>query len=354
MFREGSFLAIERRRAVPVLVVPVPEVGLQLPTPCAGCMEPAAYTVALERRGRGLLVPYCSSCRAAIARGVSFRLSAVVAALVLAVTWLLVLPRLWSTLSLAPYLLVVAGVAALPAILATVVGPAARQAQGGAATPAVWWSGPGQLACVTRGWAEELAALNQSHVEDGGRRLPPAPWLMLFAAPLLSLAVAPTAYAFFFPAVVVLNLSAGSAALFVDGHHLGLVESTSLESPSAGLRVRLAVGQRAIELRTLSEDRAVGAQRVQVEPGGQYLYAPASEGYCFWLEYDGYGREVREQRRVPLSADSEFWRLPERIDTWFASNPGSTGDVRSSGGTMLALRHARCERTGTDKPPADH
>lgn len=348
MFREGSRFAFERRQRVAVFVVLVPEVGLQLPTSCAACLQPAAHAVAEKHRERTVLVPYCAACRDALARTVSFRLAAVVAAVLLAVTWALVLPRLWPGLTPGAYTAVVAAVAALPGFLTLVIGPAARQ---GSSAPgrAAWWWGPNHLACVTRRWAGELASLNASEVQAAGRRWSPTPWLAVFGVPLLSAAVAPLAYAYLFPALIVLNLSAGPAALFVDGRELGLVDSTSLESPSAGLRVRVATGQHLLELRTLADDHPVAPRRVHVEPGGQYLYAPASEGVCFWLEYDAYGRRARERRRVPLSPDSEFWRLPARIDTWFADNPPAGADARSSGGTMLALRHAPCERTGRNR-----
>jgi hypothetical protein len=90
--------------------------------------------------------------------------------------------------------------------------------------------------------------------------------------------------------------------------------------------------------------RVVEEARVFVKSGARHLYAPASDGYCFWLERSFYGRsgpDVAERRA--LAGSVRFWVLPSDLDTWFSPNPEpSRADKRSSGGMLSALRQARC------------
>jgi hypothetical protein len=91
-------------------------------------------------------------------------------------------------------------------------------------------------------------------------------------------------------------------------------------------------------------DGVLVRREVTLSAGGNYLFAPASDDYCFWLETDFYGRNARPQHKQHLPAGQQFWSLPTHIDAWFGKNPDPGADRVSTGGEMTALRQDRCER----------
>jgi hypothetical protein len=60
------------------------------------------------------------------------------------------------------------------------------------------------------------------------------------------------------------------------------------------------------------------------------------------LEQDAYGKVDKPKSRYRPLPDGTFWTLPVEVDHWFAKNPDPSPDERSTGGTLTALRHARC------------
>jgi hypothetical protein len=125
-----------------------------------------------------------------------------------------------------------------------------------------------------------------------------------------------------------------------------------LESVNAGVRIPLSAGPHVIEARPEPMDVSApeGPFRVEVDvdAGGEYLFAPGAVGYCFWLERTAYGVRGGKSRVQPLGGKDGFFRLPAAVDTWFASNPEPNSDTVSTGGEMVAVRHGRC----SDKPGA--
>jgi len=82
---------------------------------------------------------------------------------------------------------------------------------------------------------------------------------------------------------------------------------------------------------------------VRLVSGAMHFYAPASNGYCFWLEHTHYGRAKSFENDIePLAGPSRFWVLARRVDTWFSPNPPATDDDRSTGGSLTALRQGPC------------
>jgi hypothetical protein len=205
---------------------------------------------------------------------------------------------------------------------------------------ALWWHGPSTLACTSAEWAAQLAKGGDGS-EKKRRQREPFPWA-LFSAPVLSFAVAPMLFSFQHPEMVVLNLGEAPFLVVVEGQTLARVPVTSLESRTAGVHLRLAAGRRQVEL--LSEQGQVLLRsELVLEAGRTHLYAPLSADHCFWLERDAYGQAPAPQARYrALPDETRFWTLPRDVDTWFAKNPDASSDHRSSGGTLLALRHARC------------
>ncbi|HEX6272717.1 MAG TPA: hypothetical protein VFZ53_06755, partial [Polyangiaceae bacterium] len=85
--------------------------------------------------------------------------------------------------------------------------------------------------------------------------------------------------------------------------------------------------------------------RVTVAAGREHLFAPASEGFCFWLESTGYGRSgERRAEREPLEGPPHFWALPNELGGWFAAAPeAAVAETRWTGGTVTVLRQAPCD-----------
>jgi hypothetical protein len=143
--------------------------------------------------------------------------------------------------------------------------------------------------------------------------------------------------------VRIVNLTDARLAVRVDGHLLALVDATSTENARAGVEVRVPSGQREF-LAESPGGQTVARAAVHVHGGREHLYAPGSDGYCFWLETTAYGRAAPPNPRVePLVGTGRFWVLPGHVDTWFDKNPDAPpGDRRTSGGALTALRQARC------------
>jgi hypothetical protein len=149
-------------------------------------------------------------------------------------------------------------------------------------------------------------------------------------------------YLWHHPQLRVLNLSGQPLWLVIDDARRVALAPSSAESPVSGLTLRLPRGSRRLAALDL-EGGVVATAQVELTSRHDHLYAPGSEGHCFWLELTGYGRE-RSRRVVSLSSPSRFWTLDTAVDTWFVPSPDPPGgDERSSGGTLTSLRHARCD-----------
>jgi hypothetical protein len=83
---------------------------------------------------------------------------------------------------------------------------------------------------------------------------------------------------------------------------------------------------------------------VRVEGGHPHLFAPGSEGYCFWLESAEYGRgRANEPLREPLEGTQHFWVLPPDLGGFFRPVPEQArAETRLTGGTVTVLRQAPC------------
>jgi hypothetical protein len=310
-----------------------------LPADCANCGATAGHCSKEQHRGKTLLVPYCTRCFLGLERERTRLFFAAVSSVFVAATLLLTLPRLWPSAGVVPYAAISTLSACVPVVIALFVErvAGAGQTSGGRA---VWWLGPHAIACTNEAWATALARRNEAASGAADAREPFA-WPLL-SGPVLALALAPLSFSFQHPVVVILNLGLEPFDVVVDGRPVAEVGVTSLESPASGVHVRLGAGVRHVEL--VSRTGAVLLQQdLELHAGRTHLYAPLSDEHCFWLERDSYGRvEPPEQRYRPLPEGTRFWTLPRDVDTWFHENPDPSTDDRSSGGTLVALRHARC------------
>lgn len=325
----------ERRKVTSVELASHP----RLPASCANCGETAGQSKKVERGEQQLLVPYCTRCFLSLEREATQRFAAVLSSAVVAVTLLVTAPRAWPLLGAGAYAGLVFGGALVPVLLALVIGRVPKSGQSTAGR-AVWWQGPRRVACTNETWASELGSKNDapSRVEQARE---PFVWPLL-SAPVLGLLLAPALFWFEHPEVVVLNLGPEPFVLVADGRAVASVPPTRLESPTAGVHLRLAAGPHQVELRS-EEGQPLQRAELRLSRGRTHLYAPFGEDHCFWLERDSYGKaEPPELRYRALPDDTRFWTLPRDIDTWFSKNPDPSSDHRSSGGTLVALRHARC------------
>jgi hypothetical protein len=336
---------------VDVRVVALSPEGVALPGHCACCGGTAdSSRVELrERDGASIIVPYCSDCQRHASAVSTRALAVALASSLLAVTLAAGLPLLGELPAVAYTLIVLAG-ALLP--LAAGVLWRRRPARGHRALGrAVWWLGTGELACVNPHFAAELAVTSGVALD---RRTLGEPVLSawVWVGVILALVTAPFFYVLYHPLVRVVDLTGRRLVVLLDGRAVASVDPTSAESPAAGVELRLPSGHHRLQARD-PNGRILSDTTVRIESGAQHLYAPGSDGYCFWLETTGYGRAGPPGPAIrPLSGARRFWVLPVDVDTWFAPNPApARGDDRSSGGVLTALRQARCADAPAEARP---
>lgn len=313
---------------------------LVLPLGCASCgavTSRAQLLVGPTRRE--LFVPYCSACLEQMGRAETVAVSVSLASGLLSLGLAFAFPVLWP---LAPLWLHATSTLALsvsPHMLAYALSKGRLGAS--SARPSVRFARESELSCDHRPFAEELATKNGLGLRcrrelrlAGGR----AAWL----APLFGVPLAVASYFWQHPTLRVLNSSGATLWLSVDGSEPVLVEASTIESPFAGASMRLPRGERTLTAKRASGE-LVARVKVVLDPGHDHLFAPGSDGECFWIESTGYGKE-RHNNILPLVSESRFWRLDMAIDTWFVPSPTAAADGRSTGGTLAALRHAPCER----------
>jgi hypothetical protein len=324
----------------PVLVVELGPVLPPLPSSCANCGADAGHSVKEASKEHTLLVPYCARCFQSLGREGTRQFAATLSSVLVALTLLLTLPRLWPTAGVVSYVAAVAVGAALPLLIGLLLRRTLESGQS-AVGRAVWWTSPHTLVCTSETWGQQLLVGTDAKASPA-RASEPWVWSRLMGV-TLGVALAPVMYTFQHPETVVLNLSETPFEVVLDGKSLTRVEVTSLESSSAGVRLRIASGRHSVVLRGLDGHELLKEELV-LTAGRTHLYAPLSPGYCFWLEADAYGKAKPQERYRPLPQEQRFWTLPVDVDTWFAQNPEPVRDERSSGGTLIALRHARCDQ----------
>lgn len=334
---------------------PKADAVLQLPNRCANCGEAAGASARLAPpfgvAGRALLIPYCSRCARTVEQSKTRSAIAVAASFLVGLVLLLGLPLMPGRFSMLTYGMVVTLGAALPLLEAWFASRRKRHEAGQTSAEAgVWWDKRGLLGS-NAAWMSELAELNQGVAQTLPRWQRPVNWQVALL-PATFAAVSPSVFQWLFPTLVVLNLSPTDFDLVVDGVTRGTVGVTSLESSSAGLRLPLGAGKHVLEARPRGDgvDTPPATYRVEValDAGDEYLFAPGSDGHCFWLERTVYGAADGKSRVQALGGKDGFFRLPSPVDTWFGANPQPNADRVSTGGEMVAIRQGRC----ADKPDA--
>lgn len=338
--RMRNRVRLNRRR--PAAVVE-PSVTAAIPRNCANCCAIAAQSRRETLAGRSLLIPYCSKCWEDIARDGTRQIAACVASALIVITLLLTLPWLLSGATWVGFAALVAVGGATPLLVAWSLARPLRDEQS-CSGRAAFWLRPGQLVCFNLDWAAELVGDDAESADAGRVQLRErtlAAWM--WAPVALGLLATPSLYTLNFPKLVVLNFGDTPVQLLVDDEAVGHVEPTSLESRSAGTRVRVSAGEHVVVALT-PEQVEVERRTLRLDAGGLHLLALGASGYCFWIERDHYGKQTSQPKSHQLlDPRRPFWRLPERVDSWFGPNASPSTDDRSSGGTMVALRHAPCD-----------
>lgn len=330
----------ERARRAGALVS-LPATGVLVPAGCACCGEPAARSaVARGRAGVELIVGYCDACIAHLGRESLRRLAAGVASGLIGFGLALALPFAPYPLSL-PALAASVFLASLAPLLVVVAWPRRAEPGHSADGAAVRFAGDERLLCANGRFATELARVNDAKVERvvfHEARLAP----ILFALPVGAVPVALATLVASSPLVRVVNLGPERITVEVDGRRVATVDPTSVEAPSAGVEVRVTAGLHELSARTA--EGVVAREEVRVESGHMHLFAPASDGYCFWLETAEYGRgRPPGVTRVPLEGNSHFWVLPADLGGWFRPVPEqAAAEARLTGGVVTVLRQAPC------------
>jgi hypothetical protein len=320
-----------------VAVFAATEQNLVLPAECASCGKPPERA-RLERGPllRELFVPYCAACYEQLSRQGTLVLAASIAAGLCAAALGLLGPVLWPWASGALLLVLSVALGVLPVALAYVLQPGGP----GFGMPAVWWRRNARLVCERAAFARELERLN-GIVPSVERVRPLGHWGWALGSVMIGALCSVYAQRWHQPRLHVLNLSEQRLTLWVDGRSVAELGPTSVESADAGIVLRLPAGPRRLEVRSTTGDAMAHAD-VQLERGVEHLYAPASQGHCFWVEVTGYGRQSA-RRVIPLEAEDHFWAFRDGVDTWFIAPPPPSGaDRRSTGGVLTAVRHARC------------
>jgi hypothetical protein len=326
------------------LLVGVEPAGVLVPPACACCGSEAARSD-LARLGSGaseIIVGYCDDCRRHQGMARARRLSGALASGLVGLAFVVVLPLASPALP-ALALAGVALAAALVPVVVVVFWPSRLRPGHTSDGPAVRFVSNGELLCADERWGAELARLN-----GGTRRL--APWrearfsFALLAPALVAPPLALVALNAASPIVRVVNLSGDEIVVEVDGTRRAKLAPTSVESPSAGAELRISVGGHDLVARAL-DGRVLEQTRALVESGRAHLFAPASEGHCFFGESAGYGRSgERLAEREPLEGPPHFWSLPNDLGGWFSAPPeAAIAETRWTGGTVKVLRHAPCE-----------
>jgi hypothetical protein len=314
-----------------------------LPAHCACCGAMAAESLREPGpSGATVIVPYCSGCHFHATSAGTRRLAVALSSLLVMVTFTVGLPLLGVHLAFLPYMLGVVLAAAVPVTLGAVAWTEPELGHSAWAR-AVWWRSDGALVCTHASWAEALAELSGGSLEHERRREPLlAP--VVFVGVALGILSSPLAYRVAYPSVRVLNLTPGEVTIVSDGRQVATLAPTSQESPRAGATVRLPFGGRRLTAVGAS-GHVVDRREVRLGLGRDHLYAPAAEGFCFWLERTPYGRvggPSPDRLVEPLGRGGGFWGLSRTVDTWFSPNPGTGVDGRSTGGELTALRQAPC------------
>jgi hypothetical protein len=316
-----------------------------VPPTCACCGETAAATDPVRAAGTELFVGYCEECAGHLGAERTRKLAGGVASALLGVALALSLPlspRPLPALSLAA--LAFAG--ALLPIVAVALWPRVPGRGHTTVGPSVRFRRKGELVAASDRWARELARANDVKFERTSfdeHRISLAMLPALVVAPLLALGMRELTS----PIVRVVNLTSEALTVHVDGRELGRVEPTSLESPSAGRELRVPSGPHQLVAR--GPDGSVLEQaHVTVLAGRPHLFAPASSGFCFWLETRTYGRGedgVEEaMKRERLDGPPSFWALPANLGGFFLPPPAvGSAESRLTGGAVTVLRQGPCD-----------
>jgi hypothetical protein len=316
--------------------------GVLLPASCACCgAPPARSAVARGPGGAELIVPYCEECSAHVGREATLRLAGAVASGLVGGGLAFALPLADKPLPFVVLALVVFAAALVP-ILVVAAWPRTPSLGHSAVGPAVRFVERGMLAGANDRFATELGRANGAthrRARFRERRLGVA----VLAVPLLSAVAAVATLLVGSPVVRIVNLGIDRLVIEVDGRPVAEVDPTSVEAPSAGVEVRVSAGQHDFVART-ADGREVERATVTVESRHAHLFAPASAGYCFWLETAEYGRERSGAvTREDLDGPPRFWALPPDLGGWFRPVPEQAlAEARLTGGVVTVLRQAPC------------
>jgi hypothetical protein len=336
--RRSVIRSIAARRPVHWVIEAAPEAVILSPW-CACCGAPAVHCRRESRSGDGAcaMIPYCEDCLVHSGRSYGFAMAAVWGGLLLG----LFSAPLLSLGATVPKWVATLGATALSLIPMLVVmvsvfpRPASHRAWGRAA----FLTRRG-LACSSHGFARQVCSDNPT-VRVERRRLRSVQLGPLVAmGPLAALILTPFCHDAFHPWVHVINLTDHPFTVVSDGHPMGQVEPSSLESPRAGHRWRIAAGSR--HLQVLGSEGILWDVTVRLVGGHEHLFAPDSAPECFRIETHTIGRSRQPVvTATALDNPERFWVVPVEVDSWFVVPPQSEPN-RATGGTVTVVRQGVC------------
>lgn len=318
--------------------------GLIVPPSCACCGEPAARSEPLRSPGKGyeLFIGYCEDCSGHVGAERARKLAGGIGSMLLGLGLAFALP-------LSPRPMPPVALAALTLLGALLpIGIVAlwprRPGRGHAAEgPAVRAVSEDQVLAANEHWSRDFARANdlkREHATFRESRIS----LGMLPGPVLAPLLAVLAYGTTSPVMRVLNLSGERIHIEVDGTRVADVDPTSVESPAAGVELRISVGRHELVARGPTGE-LIERTPVTIQSGRAHLFAPGSTGYCFWLETSGYGRSPTPAvTREPLGGAERFWSLPENLGGWFLPAPAAAlAEARLTGGVVTVLRQSPCD-----------
>jgi hypothetical protein len=323
-------------------VVALEPSGALMPASCACCgAPPARSAVARAPGGAVLIVPYCEECSGHVGREATLRLAGAVASGLVGGGLAFALPFAARPLSLALLAMVVLAASLVP-LLVTWAWPRTPSPGHSAVGPAARFIAKGELSCANDRFATEVGRANgttHQRARFRERRLASA----ALAIPLVAAIAAVATLLVGSPVVRVLNLSIERLVIEVDGRPVAEIDPTSVEAPSAGVEVRITAGEHEFLARTAT-GRILERATVTVESRHAHLFAPGSDGYCFWLETAEYGRaRAGTVTREDLRGPPRFWALPADLGGWFRPVPDQAlAEARLTGGVVTVVRQAPC------------
>ncbi len=118
---------------------------------------------------------------------------------------------------------------------------------------------------------------------------------------------------------------------------------TEDEAKGASASTVVAAGEHTFSAKD-DAGKVVDSQKIKVEPGRPYLYAPVhSKKVCWTLQTDAYGDAEVDKPLIALDPSQSLWQLERSPDFWFQDTPDKVQTSKNKkGDKKTALRQHEC------------